>query len=149
MRWITSDCKAAWSVEDSDPLEAITASWRIRCRLSLIWLRPFDAICGIETPSFAFDTPLFGPLIREVMRDAMTCPAASSAALLMRLPDDRRVMRAEFASAFNIRNKSDAADAWAIWLAVQRRVKAGAVKTERQHAVLADYASLSCGGTNI
>lgn len=39
--------------------------------------------------------------------------------------------------AFNIRNKNDAADAQAIWLAVQQPGKAIAVKTEAQQAVLA------------
>ncbi|CAB3775292.1 IS110 family transposase IS884 [Paraburkholderia humisilvae] len=46
-------------------------------------------------------------------------------------------MPAEFVKAFNIRNKSDAADARAIWLAVQQPGKAVAVKTEAQQAVLA------------
>ncbi len=39
--------------------------------------------------------------------------------------------------AFNIRNKNDAADARAIWLAVQQPGKAVAVKTEMQQAMLA------------
>ena len=39
--------------------------------------------------------------------------------------------------AFNIRNKNDAADARAIWLAVQQPSKAVAVKTEMQQAMLA------------
>jgi len=45
-------------------------------------------------------------------------------------------MPAQFVKAFNIRNKSDAADAKAIWLAVQQPCKAVAVKTEMQQAVL-------------
>ncbi|MGF6652398.1 transposase [Paraburkholderia youngii] len=48
-----------------------------------------------------------------------------------------KLMPAEFVKAFNIRNKSDAADARAIWLAVQQLGKAVAVKTEPQQAVLA------------
>lgn len=48
-----------------------------------------------------------------------------------------KLMPAEFVKAFNIRNKSDAADARAIWLAVQQPSKAVAVKTELQQAVLA------------
>jgi transposase len=44
---------------------------------------------------------------------------------------------AEFVKAFNIRNKNDAADARAIWLAVQQPSKAVAVKTEMQQAMLA------------
>ncbi len=45
-------------------------------------------------------------------------------------------MPAQFVKAFNIRNKSDAADAKAIWLAVQQPCKAVAIKTEMQQAVL-------------
>ena len=44
---------------------------------------------------------------------------------------------AEFVKAFNIRNKNDAADARAIWLAVQQPGKPVAVKTEMQQAMLA------------
>lgn len=47
-----------------------------------------------------------------------------------------RLMPAEFVKAFNIRNKNDAADARAIWLAVQQPGKAIAVKTEMQQAML-------------
>ncbi|KAF1011901.1 MAG: hypothetical protein E5299_01308 [Burkholderia gladioli] len=46
-------------------------------------------------------------------------------------------MPAEFVQAFNIRNKNDAADARAIWLAVQQPSKPVAVKTEMQQAMLA------------
>ncbi|QQX85273.1 IS110 family transposase (plasmid) [Cupriavidus necator] len=48
-----------------------------------------------------------------------------------------KLMPAEFVKAFNIRNKNDAADARAIWLAVQQPSKAVAVKTEMQQAMLA------------
>lgn len=48
-----------------------------------------------------------------------------------------RLMPAQFVKAFNIRNKNDAADARAIWLAVQQPSKAVAVKTEMQQAMLA------------
>lgn len=46
-------------------------------------------------------------------------------------------MPAAFVKAFNIGNKNDAADARAVWLAVQQPCKAVAVKTEAQQAVLA------------
>ncbi|ARF83442.1 transposase [Burkholderia cenocepacia] len=46
-------------------------------------------------------------------------------------------MPAEFVKAFNIRNKNDAADARAIWLAVQQPGKPVAVKTEMQQAMVA------------
>jgi len=48
-----------------------------------------------------------------------------------------RLLPARFVKAFNIGNKNDAADARAIWLAVQQPGKAVAVKTEAQQAVLA------------
>jgi transposase len=56
---------------------------------------------------------------------------------LMRMGHQVRLMPAEFVKAFNIRNKNDAADARAIWLAVQQPSKEVAVKTEAQQAVLA------------
>ncbi|MBC8752957.1 IS110 family transposase, partial [Paraburkholderia podalyriae] len=56
---------------------------------------------------------------------------------LTKLGHTVKLMPAEFVKAFNIRNKSDAADARAIWLAVQQPGKAVAVKTEPQQAVLA------------
>jgi transposase len=48
-----------------------------------------------------------------------------------------KLMPAKFVKAFVIGNKSDAADARAIWMAVQQPGKAVAVKTEAQQAVLA------------
>jgi transposase len=56
---------------------------------------------------------------------------------LVKLGHQVRLMPARFVKAFNIGNKSDAADAKAIWLAVQQPCKAVAVKTEGQQAVLA------------
>lgn len=56
---------------------------------------------------------------------------------LMKLGHEVRLMSARLVKAFNIGNKSDAADAKAIWLAVQQPCKAVAVKTEGQQAVLA------------
>ncbi len=55
---------------------------------------------------------------------------------LTKMGHEVRLMPAQFVKAFNIRNKSDAADAKAIWLAVQQPGKAVAVKTEMQQAVL-------------
>jgi transposase len=43
----------------------------------------------------------------------------------------------KFVKAFNIRNKNDAADARAIWMAAEMTSKAVAVKTEAQQAALA------------
>ena len=56
---------------------------------------------------------------------------------LIRMGHEVKLMPAGFVKAFNIRNKNDAADARAIWLAVQQPSKAVAVKTETQQAVLA------------
>ncbi|MDR6860223.1 IS110 family transposase [Variovorax guangxiensis] len=56
---------------------------------------------------------------------------------LTKMGHEVRLMPAEFVKAFNIRNKNDAADARAIWLAVQQPCKPVAVKTEMQQAVLA------------
>ncbi|MGF6919767.1 transposase [Paraburkholderia sp. 40] len=56
---------------------------------------------------------------------------------LMKLGHEVRLMPAEFVKAFNIRNKNDAADARAIWLAVQQPGKPVAVKTEMQQAMMA------------
>ncbi len=55
---------------------------------------------------------------------------------LMKMGHEVRLMPAEFVKAFNIRNKNDAADARAIWLAVQQPSKPVAVKTEMQQAML-------------
>jgi transposase len=56
---------------------------------------------------------------------------------LTKLGHQVKLMPAGFVKAFNLRNKSDAADARAIWLAVQQPGKAVAVKSEAQQAVLA------------
>ena len=56
---------------------------------------------------------------------------------LIKMGHQVKLMPAEFTKAFNIRNKNDAADARAVWLAVQQPSKAVAIKTEAQQAVLA------------
>lgn len=56
---------------------------------------------------------------------------------LVQLGHEVKLMPAEFVKAFNIRNKNDAADAQAIWLALQQPSKPVAIKTEAQQAVLA------------
>jgi transposase len=56
---------------------------------------------------------------------------------LTKLGHQVKLMPARLVKAFNIGNKNDAADAKAIWLAVQQPCKAVAVKTEEQQAVLA------------
>ncbi len=56
---------------------------------------------------------------------------------LTRMGHQVRLLPGRFVKAFNIGNKNDAADARAIWLAVQQPCKAVAIKTEAQQAVLA------------
>ena len=55
---------------------------------------------------------------------------------LLKMGHQVKLMPGEFVKAFNIRNKNDAPDARAIWLAVQQPSKAVAVKTEMQQAML-------------
>ncbi|CAB3810168.1 hypothetical protein LMG28688_07166 [Paraburkholderia caffeinitolerans] len=56
---------------------------------------------------------------------------------LVKMGPEVRLIPAEFAKASNIRKKNDAADARAIWLAVQQPGKPVALKTETQQAMLA------------
>ncbi len=56
---------------------------------------------------------------------------------LIKLGHQVKLMPARLVKAFNIGNKNDAADARAIWLAVQQPLKTVAVKSEAQQAVLA------------
>jgi transposase len=56
---------------------------------------------------------------------------------LTRMGHQVKLMPGEYVKAFNIRNKKDAADARAIWLAVQQPSKPVAIKTEMQQAMLA------------
>jgi len=56
---------------------------------------------------------------------------------LTKMGHEVKLMPGEFVKAFNIGNKKDAADARAIWLAVQQPSKPVAVKTEMQQAMLA------------
>jgi transposase len=56
---------------------------------------------------------------------------------LVKLGHQIKLMPARFVKAFNIGNKNDAADAQAIWRAVQQPCKTVAIKSEQQQAVLA------------
>jgi hypothetical protein len=49
-----------------------------------------SAVCASEMPSFALRAAVLRPLICAVKRCEIARPAASSFALLMRRPDDRR-----------------------------------------------------------
>jgi transposase len=56
---------------------------------------------------------------------------------LMAMGHEVKLMPAKFVKAFVMGNKNDAADARAIWMAVQQPGKSVAEKTETQQAVLA------------
>jgi hypothetical protein len=66
------------------------ASSRIRWRMSLDCDRAPSAVWASEMPSLAFRAAWLRPLIWDVIRSAMDRPAASSLALLMRRPEDKR-----------------------------------------------------------
>lgn len=55
---------------------------------------------------------------------------------LTRMGHQVKLMQGRYVKAFNIRNKNDAADARAIWLATQQPGKSIAIKTEMQQAML-------------
>ena len=57
---------------------------------------------------------------------------------LIKMGHQVKLMPAEFAKAFNIRNKNDAADARAVWLAVQQPSKAVALKRPKLGARLSE-----------
>ena len=65
------------------------SSW-IRCRLLVISARAPSPVCASEIPSLALRVAWFKPRIWVVKRSEIAKPAASSLALLMRRPDDRR-----------------------------------------------------------
>jgi hypothetical protein len=81
---------AARSVAVLLAFDDCTASSRIRCSDSVTLCRPPSAVCAREMPSLALREAWLRPLICEVMRAEMARPAASSLALLMRRPEDRR-----------------------------------------------------------
>lgn len=88
--WLTSLCTALRSSADNDPLAACTASSRIRCKLSVMAPNAPSAVCASEMPSLALRTAWFMPLTWVVIRSEIAKPAASSLALLMRSPLERR-----------------------------------------------------------
>jgi hypothetical protein len=62
----------------------------MRWSIAVTSLSAPSAVCAIEMPSLALRTPCCMPWICAVMVVVMARPAASSLALLMRLPVDRR-----------------------------------------------------------
>ena len=85
---------SAWMAWRSDALlvslAACTASSRMRCRLAVTLCSAPSAVCMSDRPSLALRTAWFSPRICEVKRSEIARPAASSLALLMRRPEDRR-----------------------------------------------------------
>ena len=90
VRFETSDCIALRSEVWKVPEAPWTASSRIRCSMFATSASAPSAVCASEMPSFALRMPWAMPRVCEVMLVAMARPAASSFALLMRLPVDRR-----------------------------------------------------------
>ncbi len=90
--WVTSACRALRSLAELVALDACTASSRTRCRLLPISLREPSATWASEMPSLALRIATSVPRIWVPKRSLMARPAASSFALLMRRPDDRRWM---------------------------------------------------------
>ena len=81
---------AARSVAELVALRDCTASSRMRCRLLPISPIAPSAVCDSEMPSLALRAAWSMPRIWVVKRSEMARPAASSLALLMRRPEDRR-----------------------------------------------------------
>src|SRR5882757_5620780 len=89
---VTSEFSAARSDDELVALADCRASSRIRCRLSPTWDNAPSAVCAKEIPSFALRDACVRPRIWVVNRSEIARPAASSFALLMRRPEDRRWM---------------------------------------------------------
>src|SRR5690606_431426 len=89
-----SCCASAFSALRSDAelvaLRDCTASSRMRCRLLEISPSAPSAVCASEMPSLALRMATLRPRICVVKRSEIARPAASSLALLIRRPDDRR-----------------------------------------------------------
>ena len=89
---LTSAFRAARSDEELVALADCTDSSRIRCRLLPISVSEPSATWASEMPSLALRTATSRPRICVLKRSEMARPAASSFALLMRRPEDRRWM---------------------------------------------------------
>ena len=82
------------------PLADWTESSRMRPSILVISFVAPSAVCNIEIASFAFLTAIFRPEICAPMRSAIASPAASSLALLMREPVDKRSIAVDMARSF-------------------------------------------------
>ena len=84
----TSAVILAWSDVDSVPLANWIDSSRTRCRIACISLREPSAVCTSEMPSCALRLACAVPRIWARMPSEIARPAASSAARLMRRPEE-------------------------------------------------------------
>ena len=75
----------------------------MRCRLAVTWASAASATLASEIPEFAFWPPWVRPLIWFCRRVEIARPAESSAAVLMRRPDDRRFSEVSRETRFAVR----------------------------------------------
>ena len=94
----TSDWMAPLPAVESEPFLYCTASSRTRCRMLWTSSRLPSAVCTIETPSWMLRCAWARPRIWLRIFSEMPRPAASSAALLMRRPDESLSIDLEIAS---------------------------------------------------
>ena len=98
------DLISSWIESRSDwelvPVVAWTVSSRTRCKLLLISDSAPSVVCATEIPSLALRAAWVRPLMLEVKRLAIAWPAASSFALLIRKPEDRRSIELDSADWF-------------------------------------------------
>ena len=92
--WATSSWIDERSTSVVVPVAACTDSSRIRAKMSLTPLKAPSAVCVIEIASLVFWIALAIPRICDVMRFEIARPAASSLALLILDPVERRSMAA-------------------------------------------------------
>ncbi|MNI44073.1 hypothetical protein D3C73_984250 [compost metagenome] len=90
--WVTSACSASRSLSELVALDDCTDSSRMRCRLLPISDSEPSATWASEIPSLALRMATSVPRIWVPKRSEIARPAASSLALLMREPEDRRWM---------------------------------------------------------
>src|SRR3546814_3976348 len=91
--WSSDVCSsdlAAAAPRSSARSRSAAGGSRTRCRLLVSSCSADSAVCDSDTPSLALRTAWLRPLIWVVNRVAIARPAASSLALLMRRPEDRR-----------------------------------------------------------
>src|SRR3954463_16093062 len=96
--WSTSDWMAPLPAAESEPLRYCTASSRTRCRMLWTSSRLPSAVCTMDTPSWMLRCAWARPQIWLRIFSEMPRPAASSAALLMRRPDESLSIDLEIAS---------------------------------------------------